>query len=175
MVGAYHVYSNLQNLPDLGPFMRFEFPTVGHVYDAQQPAAHRARPGVPAHHPVRRHPAVVRDAILATEDKRFFSHNGVDYFSIPRVIGKGEGRRLGNAAGDARRRDNRAGRSSRRAARRSRSSSCAASSSSAKRPRKTATSFGSRPPASRAVLSDWRAQRQHGDPEARRDPALAVD
>ncbi len=27
-------------------------------------------------------PPVVRDAILATEDKHFFSHNGVDYFSI---------------------------------------------------------------------------------------------
>src|SRR4030095_11118019 len=33
-------------------------------------------------------PPVVREAILATEDKRFFSHNGADYLSIPRVIGK---------------------------------------------------------------------------------------
>ncbi len=26
--------------------------------------------------------------MLAAEDRQFFSHNGVDYFSIPRVIGK---------------------------------------------------------------------------------------
>jgi penicillin-binding protein 1A len=33
-------------------------------------------------------PPIVRDAILATEDKRFFSHNGVDYFSISRMFCK---------------------------------------------------------------------------------------
>ena len=33
-------------------------------------------------------PPIVRGAILAAEDKRFFSHNGVDYYSLPRVLGK---------------------------------------------------------------------------------------
>jgi penicillin-binding protein 1A len=33
-------------------------------------------------------PPIVRDAILAAEDKRFFSHNGIDSFSLPRVVGK---------------------------------------------------------------------------------------
>jgi membrane peptidoglycan carboxypeptidase len=33
-------------------------------------------------------PPVVRSAILAAEDKRFFSHDGVDYLSLPRVISK---------------------------------------------------------------------------------------
>jgi membrane peptidoglycan carboxypeptidase len=33
-------------------------------------------------------PPIVRDAILAAEDRRFFSHNGVDYFSVPRVFSK---------------------------------------------------------------------------------------
>src|SRR5207237_129056 len=33
-------------------------------------------------------PPIVRDAILAAEDRRFFSHNGVDYFSVPRVLTK---------------------------------------------------------------------------------------
>ena len=33
-------------------------------------------------------PPVVRDALLAVEDKRFFVHDGVDYRSIPRVLGK---------------------------------------------------------------------------------------
>jgi penicillin-binding protein 1A len=33
-------------------------------------------------------PPIVRDAILAAEDKNFFSHSGVDYSAIPRVLGK---------------------------------------------------------------------------------------
>ena len=33
-------------------------------------------------------PPIVRDAILAAEDKNFFSHSGVDYSIIPRVLGK---------------------------------------------------------------------------------------
>lgn len=33
-------------------------------------------------------PPVVSSAILAAEDKNFFSHNGVDYSSIPRVLSK---------------------------------------------------------------------------------------
>lgn len=30
----HHVYFNRDNLPDLGPLTRFEFPTIGRVYDA---------------------------------------------------------------------------------------------------------------------------------------------
>ena len=33
-------------------------------------------------------PPIVRDAILATEDKNFFTHSGVDYSVIPRVLSK---------------------------------------------------------------------------------------
>jgi membrane carboxypeptidase/penicillin-binding protein len=29
----HHVYLDREQLPDLGPFTRFEFPTIGHVYD----------------------------------------------------------------------------------------------------------------------------------------------
>src|SRR5690349_22398339 len=29
----YHAYFDRQNLPDVGPFTRFEVPTIGHVYD----------------------------------------------------------------------------------------------------------------------------------------------
>jgi membrane peptidoglycan carboxypeptidase len=31
---------------------------------------------------------ILRQAILATEDKNFFSHSGVDYRSLPRVVQK---------------------------------------------------------------------------------------
>ena len=32
-IGFYHIYVDRSNLPDLEPFVRFEFPTIGHVYD----------------------------------------------------------------------------------------------------------------------------------------------
>jgi penicillin-binding protein 1A len=84
----YHVHFNRERLPDLGPFTRFEFPSIGHVYDANgQPLIELAR----EHRQITQYadiPPVVRDAILAAEDKHFFSHAGVDYASIPRVIGK---------------------------------------------------------------------------------------
>jgi penicillin-binding protein 1A len=84
----HHIYFNRRNLPDLGPFTRFQFPTIGHVYDASgTPLIELAR----EYRDVTRYediPPIVRDAILAAEDKRFFSHNGVDYFSVPRVLAK---------------------------------------------------------------------------------------
>jgi penicillin-binding protein 1A len=84
----YHVYFQRAYLPDVGPFTRFEFPTIGRIYDINgQPLIELAR----EYRQITQYadiPPIVRDAILATEDKHFFSHNGVDYFSIPRVIGK---------------------------------------------------------------------------------------
>jgi penicillin-binding protein 1A len=84
----HHVYFNRHNLPDLEPFTRFEFPTIGHVYDAGgRPLIGLAR----EYREIARYeeiPPIVRDAILAAEDQRFFSHNGIDYFSLPRVLGK---------------------------------------------------------------------------------------
>ena len=32
-IGFYHIYLDRTNLPDLEPFVRFDFPTIGHVYD----------------------------------------------------------------------------------------------------------------------------------------------
>lgn len=84
----HHIYLDRDNLPDLGSFTRFEFPTIGHVYDTNgQPLIELAR----ENRQIVRYddiPPIVRDAILATEDKRFFSHNGIEYFSMPRVVGK---------------------------------------------------------------------------------------
>jgi penicillin-binding protein 1A len=83
-----HIYLSRRDLPDLGSFTRFEFPTIGYVYDAKgQPLIALAR----EYRKITRYdeiPPVVRGAILATEDKHFFSHDGVDYSSIPRVLSK---------------------------------------------------------------------------------------
>jgi penicillin-binding protein 1A len=84
----YHVYFDRGNLPDLGPFTRFELPTIGHVYDTNgQRLIELAR----EYRVISKYediPPIVRDAILAAEDKRFFSHDGVSYTSLPRVLGK---------------------------------------------------------------------------------------
>ena len=87
-VGFHHVYFDRTNLPDIEAFTRFEFPTIGRVYDVNgQPLIEMARE-------YRRNikyediPPIVRDAILATEDKNFFTHGGVDYSVIPRVLSK---------------------------------------------------------------------------------------
>jgi len=88
LITLRHVYFDRRHLPDLGPLMRFEFSTIGHVYDTNgQPLIELASEyrQITSYADV---PPIVRDAILAAEDKRFFSHNGVDYLSIPRVIGK---------------------------------------------------------------------------------------
>src|SRR4030095_13042854 len=55
-------------------------------------------------------PPIVREAILAAEDKRFFSHDGVDYFSLPRVIAKVRVGAWGTRLATGGRRDNTSGR-----------------------------------------------------------------
>jgi penicillin-binding protein 1A len=85
---VHHVYFDGFNVPDLGSFTRFEFPSIGHVYDARgEPLIELAR----EYREIMRYediPPIVRDAILAAEDGRFFSHNGIDYLSVPRVLRK---------------------------------------------------------------------------------------
>lgn len=82
------LYLDHRNVPDLGPFLRFEFPAIGTIYDANdRPLIELAVESrlITEYADI---PPVVRNAILAAEDKRFFSHNGVDYLSLPRVLGK---------------------------------------------------------------------------------------
>jgi penicillin-binding protein 1A len=87
-IGFYHVYFDRSDLPDMEAFARFELPTIGTVYDAHdQPLIELAN----EYRKITRYediPPIVRDAIIAAEDKHFFSHNGVDYSVIPRLLGK---------------------------------------------------------------------------------------
>jgi penicillin-binding protein 1A len=87
-MGLFHINFDRTNLPDIEPFTSFEFPTIGHIYDANgQPLMEMARE-------YRQNikyediPPIVRDAIIATEDKNFFTHSGVDYSVMPRVLSK---------------------------------------------------------------------------------------
>jgi penicillin-binding protein 1A len=81
-------YFDRSRLPDLEPFIRFEPPTTGEVFDGRgrlliQLAREYRR--VVSYDEV---PPIVRQAILAAEDKNFFSHSGLEYGSLPRVIQK---------------------------------------------------------------------------------------
>ncbi len=87
-IAFHHVYLDRTNLPDIGAFNRFEYPTIGHIYDD------KGRPLMELAKERRRIinyediPPIVRDAILATEDKNFFAHSGIDYSGILRVLSK---------------------------------------------------------------------------------------
>jgi penicillin-binding protein 1A len=85
---VHHIYFDRTRLPDLEPFIRFEVATVGQVSDAQgkvlvQLAQEYRR--VVSYDEV---PAVLRHAILSAEDRNFFSHSGVEYRALPRVVYK---------------------------------------------------------------------------------------
>ena len=94
--GLCYVYFDRNNLPDLAGFTRFEFPTIGYIYDVNgQPLKEMASES----RQISRYdqiPPIVRDAILAAEDKNFFSHSGVDYSAFARVLCK---TRLGDLMG----------------------------------------------------------------------------
>jgi len=86
--GIHHVYFDHARLPDAGPFIRFEFPSIGHVYDANGEVLFEFAKEYRQIVQYPDIPAIVRDAIIATEDKNFFSHSGFDYSVVPRVVAK---------------------------------------------------------------------------------------
>ena len=85
---VHHVYFDRSGLPDLGPFLRFEPLTIGEVFDNQGKVLvelAREYRRVVTYEDV---PLILRQAILAAEDKNFFSHSGVEYRALPRVVEK---------------------------------------------------------------------------------------
>src|SRR5512143_1431531 len=71
---VHHVYFDRSGLPTLDAFVRFEPPTIGEVLDARGKVLielAREYRRVVSYDEV---PLILRQAILATEDKNFFSH-----------------------------------------------------------------------------------------------------
>ncbi len=85
---VYHVYFDRSGLPDIESFIRFEPPTTGVVRDVHGKVlielARQYRQVVTYDEL----PVILRQAIVAAEDKRFYSHSGVDYRALPRVVEK---------------------------------------------------------------------------------------
>jgi penicillin-binding protein 1A len=91
---AYHVYFDRTGMPDLESFIRFEPPTTGVVQDTRGKVLielAREYRQVVTYDKV---PLILRQAIMAAEDKSFFTHAGVDYRALPRVIQKTAARSL---------------------------------------------------------------------------------
>ena len=86
--GVYHVYFDRSSLPDLRAFTRFEFPTIGHIYDAHDRPIKEMGSESRQITQYEDLPPIIRDAILAAEDKNFFSHSGVDYTGFARILCK---------------------------------------------------------------------------------------
>jgi penicillin-binding protein 1A len=85
---VYHVYFDRTGMPDLETFIRFEPPTTGVVRDVHGKVLielAREYRRVVTYDEV---PLILRQAILAAEDNHFFSHSGVDYHALPRVVQK---------------------------------------------------------------------------------------
>lgn len=83
---AYHVYFDRTGLPDFDAFVSFEPPTTGEVRDARGQvliALAREHRRMVTFDEL---PPILRQAILATEDEHFFSHSGVEYRALPRVL-----------------------------------------------------------------------------------------
>jgi penicillin-binding protein 1A len=90
----FYITLGRSDLPDLDAFIRFEPPTIGHVYDAQGQVLielARERRQVVQYKDI---PEVVRQAILSAEDENFFSHSGVDYSVFFRVLAKSNPRAI---------------------------------------------------------------------------------
>ena len=86
---VHQVYLDRSAPPDFDAFVRFELPGIGEVYDTKGHVlielAHEYRRQV-SYEEI---PPVVRQAILSAEDKRFFSHPGVDLLRrCSRVLAK---------------------------------------------------------------------------------------
>jgi penicillin-binding protein 1A len=85
---GYHVYLDRTGLPDLESFIRFEPPRTGVVRDVHGAVLielAREYRQVVTYDEL---PLILRQAIMAAEDKRFFSHSGVEYRALPRVAQK---------------------------------------------------------------------------------------
>src|ERR1051325_536738 len=85
---VHHIYFDRRLLPDLEPFIRFEIPATGRINDTRGEVLvelSRENRRVVSYDEV---PPILRDAILAAEDRNFFSHSGIEYRAMPRVLSK---------------------------------------------------------------------------------------
>jgi len=85
---VHEIYFDRSDLPDLEAFLRFEPPTIGAIRDTRGEVLielAREYRRVVSYDEV---PPILRQAILAAEDKNFLSHSGLEYTALLRVLRK---------------------------------------------------------------------------------------
>ncbi|QOY90160.1 transglycosylase domain-containing protein [Paludibaculum fermentans] len=85
---TYHVRFDQDDLPDFEAFSRFELPSIGRIYDANGHPLMEMASQYRQLTPYEGIPPIVRGALVAAEDKNFFTHSGIDYTAFARVVWK---------------------------------------------------------------------------------------
>ena len=81
-----YVHAGRHDLPDIEPFIHFELPTTGLVLDSRGEVLVQLAREYRQVSSYEELPEILKQAILAAEDRTFFSHHGVAWGAFPRVV-----------------------------------------------------------------------------------------
>lgn len=84
----FYVYLSRKNLPDIKRIINYEVPTAGLIWDNNGKKIIELGKEYREISNYSRISPILRKAIISAEDKRFYRHNGLDYWVIPRVVFK---------------------------------------------------------------------------------------
>ena len=81
-----YVHADRHDLPDIEPLIHFELPTTGLVLDSRGEVLVQLAREYRQVSSYEELPEILKQAILAAEDRTFFSHRGVAWGAFPRVV-----------------------------------------------------------------------------------------
>ncbi|MDP3697727.1 MAG: transglycosylase domain-containing protein [Candidatus Taylorbacteria bacterium] len=79
---AHFVFFGSSNHPNLEKFIKYEEPAIGEIYDSQGKVVIKLAQEYRRINQYSDFPKIVVGAVLSTEDRRFFGHNGIDYWTL---------------------------------------------------------------------------------------------
>lgn len=79
---TYLFFFGLTEKPNIDNFVKFEEPAIGEIYDSQGKVIIKLAKEYRRINRYEDFPKIAVGAVLSTEDKRFFEHNGIDYRTI---------------------------------------------------------------------------------------------
>lgn len=83
LVSATHyLFFGESNLPEVKSLVEFEEPAIGEIYDTQGKVVIKLAQEYRRINRYSDFPPIVVGAVLSTEDRRFFKHDGVDYWTL---------------------------------------------------------------------------------------------
>ena len=79
---AHYVFFGKSEYPNLDKFIRFEEPAIGEIYDTQGKVVIKLAKEYRRINNFSDFPSLVVGAVVSTEDRRFFEHDGIDYWVL---------------------------------------------------------------------------------------------